>query len=242
VTSSSIKHIQLRDRVMDLVESLPVGAAIPSERELCVRYGVSRMTLRRALEELARQSYLVRRQGAATCTARPKISQRMTILSFTEDMRRRGMAASSRLISYDLHPAGARLATRLHVSVTDPVLTIGRLRIAGAEPMAIEWLNVPSALVPDLDPRDLESQSFYALISSRFGICIAGGAQTIEPTVTEAHDARLLGVPLHSPALFVERSTWTEAGRVIEFVQSTYRGDRYRFEVELTPSAHAPKP
>ena len=108
--------------------------------------------------------------------------------------------------------------------------------------MAIEWLNVPAALVPHLDPRDLEHQSFYTILSTRFGIDIAGGSQTIEPTVTDAHDARLLGVPLHSPALFVERSTWTEDGRVIEFVQSTYRGDRYRFEAELMPSSHSRYP
>ena len=234
--------MQLREQVLDLIEGLPVGAPIPSERELCVRYEVSRMTLRRALDELARQGYLVRRQGATTYTARPKISQRLTLLSFTEDMRRRGMTTSSRLISSGVQPAGARLGTRLHVSVSDPVLTIGRLRIAGGEPMAIEWLYVPTALVPDLDPRVLEDQSFYSILSNRFGIEIAGGSQTIEPTVTDAHDARLLGVPLHSPALFVERATWTEDGRVIEFVQSTYRGDRYRFEVELMPSGQLRHP
>src|SRR5438128_8019415 len=97
--SGGIKYVHLRDRVMEIIEGLPVGAPIPSERELCVRYSVSRMTLRRALEELARQGYLVRRQGAATYTARPKISQRLTLLSFTEDMRRRGMTTSSRGIS-----------------------------------------------------------------------------------------------------------------------------------------------
>jgi GntR family transcriptional regulator len=223
---------------MEIIEALPVGMAIPSERELCARYGVSRMTLRRALDELARQGYVVRRQGAATCTAQPKISQRLTILSFTEDMRRRGLSTTSRLISAGGQAAGARLATRLQLSVTDQVMTIGRLRIAGGEPMAIEWLNFPISLVPGLDAGDLENESFYSILKARFGIEIAGGSQTIEPTVTDAHDARLLGVPVHSPALFVERVTWTNTGRVIEFTQSTYRGDRYRFEVELTPRAH----
>ena len=113
-------------------------------------------------------------------------------------------------------------------------MTIGRLRIADRDPMAIEWLNVPVALVPDLDPHELEFRSFYAILRDQYVIEIAGGSQTIEATVADEEEAKLLEVPVHSPALFVERRIWTPRGQTIEFVQSTYRGDRYRFEVELT--------
>jgi GntR family transcriptional regulator len=230
------KYLQLRQQVMELIDSLPTGAAIPSERELCTMYGVSRMTLRRALDELASNGYLVRRQGAPTATARPKIAQRMAIRSFTEDMRARGMEASSRLLSFGVHAAGARLGLHLHVSPEEPVVTVGRLRLADGDPMAIEWMNVPATLVPGIEAADLTNGSFYALLGGRYGVEIGGGSQTVEPTVADEQEARLLGVPLHSPALFVERSIWTPRNEVIEFVQSTYRGDRYRFEMELTPA------
>jgi GntR family transcriptional regulator len=235
-TNEHPKYQVLRDAVMEIIEELPTGAPIPSERELSARLGSSRMTLRRALDELVRDGYLIRRQGARTYTARPKILQRLRVISFTEDMARRGMTSSSRTFSSTIGPAGARLGARLHVSPADPVLTVGRLRLADDEPMAIEWLAVPEALVPGLDGAELTNHSFYRLLAERYGIEIAGGTQTMEPTVTDENDSRLLDVPLHSPALYVERVTWTAERQVIEYVRSIYRGDRYRFEVELEPS------
>jgi GntR family transcriptional regulator len=140
------------------------------------------------------------------------------------------------MLSFGIHAAGARLGSRLRVSPEEPVLTVGRLRLADGDPMAIEWMNVPAALVPGLTEDDLVNGSFYALLANRYGVEISGGSQTVEPTVTDEQEARLLTVPLHSPALFVERSIWTSDNEIIEFVQSTYRGDRYRFEMELTPA------
>jgi GntR family transcriptional regulator len=239
--AASPKYQRLRDEVMDIIESLPTGAAIPSERELSSRLGSSRMTLRRAIDELARDGYLIRRRGAGTFTARPKILHRLRVMSFTEDMARRGLTSSSRTLSSSVHPAGARLGARLRVSPEAAVLTVGRLRLANDEPMAIEWLSVPQAVVPGLRGEDLADRSFYQLLTERYRIEIAGGTQTMEPTVTDENDSRLLDVPIHSPALFVERVTWTESHQVIEFVQSIYRGDRYRFEVELEPLAPARK-
>jgi GntR family transcriptional regulator len=236
------KYQVLRDAVMDIIEGLPTGAPIPSERALSVRLGSSRMTLRRALDELARDGYLIRRQGARTYTARPKIVQRLRVISFTEDMARRGMTSSSRTFSTTLAVAGARLGARLHISPSEPVLTVGRLRLADNEPMAIEWLAVPQALVAGLDGSELTNHSFYRLLAERYGIEIAGGTQTIEPTVTDESDSRLLDVPFHSPALYVERVTWTAEHQIIEYVRSVYRGDRYRFEVELEPSSSWRRP
>lgn len=235
--SDQPKYQQLRDAVVGIVDALPTGAAIPSERELSTRLGSSRMTLRRALDELVRDGYLIRRQGARTYTARPKILQRLRIISFTEDMARRGLTSASRTFSSSVSAAGARLGARLRVSPADLVLTVGRLRLADDEPMAIEWLSVPQALVPGLNGEELANHSFYRLLADRYGIVIAGGTQTMEPTVTDEGDSRLLDVPMHSPALYVERVTWTETRQVIEYVRSVYRGDRYRFEVELEPSA-----
>jgi GntR family transcriptional regulator len=231
-----VKYLGVRDSVLEMIERLPTGTAIPSERELSAGFDVSRMTVRRALDELEQEGYLVRRQGASSVTARPKIAQRMTLLSFTEDMRRRGLTASSRLLSARVEPGGPRLATRLRLAPGEPILRIGRLRLADGEPMAIERLHVPKRRVPGLDPDELRSGSFYAIILERFGIRIAGGSQSVEATVLDQDDARLLDAPPYAPAIFVERCTWTASGEPIEFVQSTYRGDRYQFEIELMPA------
>src|SRR3954453_5051640 len=173
-----------RRQRLDLIERLGVGTAVPSERQLSADLGVSRLTVRAALDELAREGYLVRRRGSGTYVQHPKIAQELTMTSFTEDMRRRGMQLGSRTLGLEVVPAGARLGRFLHVSPSEPIVVAKRLRLADTESMAIETLHVREALVPGLRAADLEGQSFYDLLGSRYGIVISGGMQTIEPTVT----------------------------------------------------------
>ena len=219
--------------MLELIEPLAVADAIPSERQLGIDLGVSRLTVRAALDELVREGYLVRRRGAGTFVAEPKVAKGIDVSSFSDDMRRRGLVPASRTLDLRAVPAGARLGRMLHVSPAEPVLSIKRLRLADGEPMAIELLNVRASLVPGLTGEDLEQSSFYDLLGSRYNIEIVGGTQTVEPTVTNDEESAALGVPLHSPALLFERVTRSVAGDVIEFTTSTYRGDRYRLVTEL---------
>jgi GntR family transcriptional regulator len=235
------KQSETRDRVLDLIEQLDVGEAIPSERQLTSDLGVSRLTVRAALDELVREGYLVRRHGAGTFVSEPKIAQELTMTSFTDDMRRRGMRPGSRTLELRVSPAGARLGRLLHVSPSEPVVVVKRLRLADGETMAIETLHVPETLVPGLDGRDLEQSSFYELLRERYGVVVAGGTQTIEPTVTNEEESAALGVPLHSPAFLFERVSRAEDGSIIEFVESTYRGDRYKLVTELSRRRDAPR-
>lgn len=153
--------------------------------------------------------------------------------SFTEDMRRRGLRPGSRTLELKIVPAGARLGRVLHVSPSEPVVVAKRLRMADRETMAIETLHVRASVVPGLTARDLQDHSFYELLRDRYGIEIVGGIQTIEPTVTGEEESAALGVPLHSPAFLFERVTRSQTGDVVEYVQSIYRGDRYRLVTTL---------
>jgi GntR family transcriptional regulator len=227
------KQRETRERVLELVESLDVGDVIPSERQLGIDFGVSRLTVRAALDELVREGYLVRRRGAGTFVAEPKVAKGMDISSFSDDMRQRGLTPGSRTLDLRVVPAGARLGRILHVSPSEPVLSVKRLRLADGEPMAIELLHVRESIVPGLTAQDLELSSFYELLVSRYEIAIVGGSQTVEPTVTNEEESSVLGVPLHSPALLFERVTRASTGDVVEFTSSTYRGDRYRLVTEL---------
>jgi GntR family transcriptional regulator len=227
------KQAETRERVLDLIERLGVGDAIPSERHLSAELGVSRLTLRAALDDLAREGYLVRRRGSGTFVGEPKIAQELTMTSFTEDMRRRGMRPGSRTLDLHVAPAGARLGRLLHVSPSEPIVVVKRLRTADEETMAIETLHVRESLVPGLTAADLDNTSFYELLESRYGITIVGGIQTIEPTVTNEEESEALGVPIHSPAFQFERTTRSDTGEIVEFVRSIYRGDRYRLVTEL---------
>ena len=225
-----------RDALLDLVDDLGVGAAIPPERRLAAELGVSRPTLRAAIEELVREGLLLRRHGSGTYVAEPKIALPLTMTSFSDDMRQRGMRPDSRVLSFTEEAAGAKLGARLKISPVERTWAIRRLRLADDETMAIEFLHVPQRIAPTLTRRDLEGHSFYDLLAQRYGIAVAAGTQTIEPTVTNDEEAAVLGVPVHAPAFLFERTSTSDQGEVVEFVRSIYRGDRYRLVTELRPA------
>src|SRR3954464_4986330 len=188
------KQSQTKGQVLDLIERLNVGEAIPSERQLSADLGVSRLTVRAALDDLVREGFLVRRRGSGTFVSEPKIAQELTMTSFTEDMRSRGMKPASKTLSLDVVPAGPQLGRVLHVSPSEPVVVVKRLRLADRETMAIETLHVREPLLPGLTKGGLENGSFYALLRERYGIVITGGIQTVEPTVTNEEESDALGV------------------------------------------------
>ena len=100
--------------------------------------------------------------------------------------------------------------------------------------MAIETIRIPAALVPGIEPADFEFGSLYQLLRTRYEVVVTDAVQTTEPTVTDAAESRLLGVPVYAPALLFERTTKDGSGRVIEYARSIYRGDRYRITTHLT--------
>ena len=234
------KQRETRERVLELIEPLNVGDSIPAERQLGHDLGVSRLTVRAALDELVREGYLVRRRGAGTFVAEPKVAKGIDITSFSDDMRARGLTPASRTLALHVELAGARLGRILHVSPSEQVLSVKRLRLADGEPMAIELLHTRASLVPGLTATDLEENSFYDLLADRYGISIVGGTQIVEPTVTNEEESEVLGVPLHSPALLFERVTRASSGDVVEFTNSTYRGDRYRIVSEINVGGASP--
>lgn len=227
------KYHAIRDGLLDRLEHMSAGEQLPPERELAQELGVSRMTLRRALDDLVARGAVRRRHGAGVFATHPKLDQPLLATSFTEDMRARGLTPGSRTLTFEVSPAGARIARQLHLTEDAEVITLTRLRLADGEPLALEELTVPRTLLPDLEATDLEDRSFYALLAERHGIRIAHAVQTIEPTVLDVQEARDLGVPVHSPALQFERTSTDAGGRYVEFVRSVYRGDRYTIRAEL---------
>lgn len=235
-----MKYLHIRDQVLDQLETMAPGEPLPPERELAARLGVSRMTLRRALDELVSAGRAVRRQGAGVFATGPKVGQSLAATSFSVEMHRRGLEPGARTLGSETTPAGARLGQRLEVSPGEPVLRVERLRLADGSPMAIELLHVPTSVVPGLDGSDLVDRSFYELLAHKYDVRISGGVQTIEPTVTDAEESDRLEVPLHSPALLFERVSRDQDGRVVEYVRSVYRGDRYRIETPIVPDQVTP--
>lgn len=227
------KYHEVRDRLLDRLESMPAGAQLPAERDLARELGVSRMTLRRATDELVASGVVRRRQGAGVFAIGPKVRTPLAATTFTEDMRARGLRPGARVLSFDTRQAGPRIGRKLEVSPFAEIVEIVRLRLADDEPMSIEELYVPADIVPGITPEDLADSSCYDYLRLRQGVEFAGGVLTIEPTVTDQEESQALGVPIHSPALLVERITRGSTGRVVEFDRSVFRGDKYMIRNEL---------
>lgn len=230
---SALKRERVRDYLMELVESRSPGDPIPSERTLCEQLGVSRPTLRSAVDELVTTGLLVREHGRGMFVAPEKITQELAPSRHAYHLPQASGTWASRVLEFTTVQAGARVGRKLHISPAAEITYIARLRLVDGEPMAIEYLHVPAAVVPGLRPADMESGDFYDFLRERHGVRVHEAVQSIEPTVTNEEEARLIGVPVLSPALLFERLTKDAAGRPVEYVHSVYRGDRYRIVSRL---------
>ncbi|MGQ4444214.1 GntR family transcriptional regulator, partial [Streptomyces violaceoruber] len=223
-----LKRERVRDAVLELIEDRRPGDAIPSERTLCAELGVSRPTLRAAIDELVVAGLLVREHGRGMFVAAEKITQELLSDRRAFSLPQAAGAWTSRLLEVRTLPAGARVGRKLRMSPAAQIHYVARLRLVDGSPMAIEYLHVPADLVSDLTSEELEQGDLYEHLGERHDVRVSEAVQSIEPTVVTRAEADLLDVPELSPALLFERLTTDTRGRPVEYVHSLYRGDRYR--------------
>ena len=231
---ATAKRDLVRAHLLDVIEKSGPGTSLAAERDLAALLGVSRPTIRAAVEELARSGLLVRQHGRGTFTSPHKVTQEMS--GTTTNALAVPPAEgdwTSRVVRFGTAPAGPHRAARLGIDAEDPVLRIVRVRNVDDEPIAVERLELPAGLVPGLAAPDMERGNFYQLLRERYRIVVLDAVQTLEPAVTNPEQADLLDVPVFSPILQVERTTRDTAGRIVEFAHSVYRGDRYRITSKL---------
>jgi len=226
------KHAQLRDALAELAATeLGPDAAIPSERELMATYDVSRATVRKAIDGLVADGLLTRVHGRGTFVARPRLESRLHLASFSQDMRRRGLTPSTRLLAVELDRPPAEVAKALDLDGEGKAWRLDRVRLADGQPIALENGWYPQAPLPGLDRHDLGG-SLYELFADVFGLTIDTAEQTLWGESADDVVAARLDAPVHTP-LLVFRRVASAAGRPIEYVVSRYRGDRYQIHMSL---------
>jgi GntR family transcriptional regulator len=229
------KYYQLKEIIRDLIEKEELGAgrAIPPERELCDRYGVSRMTARQAVMELVNEGLLYRVQGLGTFVAEEKVRQEAgRLTSFTQDMRERGMEVSSEVLEVGTDQAGPVVARMLGIEPGEKIVRVKRVRHADGKPMALETSHLLYERARGIVGLDLTGLSLYEELG-KSGVRIAEADQSYEAVLVNEAENKHLGVPVGSPALLIERITHDADGRPFEYVKSVYRGDRYRVAARL---------
>lgn len=229
------KYYQLKEIIRDGIEKdeLRPGAVIPPERELCERYGVSRMTARQAVMELVNEGLLYRVQGLGTFVAEPKLGQEAgRLTSFTQDMRDRGMKTASDVLEVVAEDAGPVVARKLLIQPGERIVRIRRVRNADGKPMALENSHLLYEAAKGVLDADLAGGSLYEELA-KAGVSISAAEQSYEAVPINESESGHLGVPVGSPALLMERVTFDARDRPFEYVKSVYRGDRYRITTRL---------
>lgn len=226
-----LKHVQVREYVRELIEDAEPGSPAPSERELVQRFGVARMTVRQALDALVSEGLLERVPGRGTFVARAKIDVQLRLSSYTEEMARRGMTASSRTLLARMEAAGPGVARALEISEGDKVVHWQRIRHADGSPMCIEDAYMADSIVP----RFLESplpESLYSELERR-DLLPDWGEDSVDADLAKQEEAGLLGIEAGSPVLRIARRAF--AGNIaVEVSRSTYRADRYTLWVPVS--------
>jgi GntR family transcriptional regulator len=224
-------YLDLRD-ALDRGDWKP-GDQLPPERELAEGYGVSLITVRRALTDLAREHRLERARGRGTFVTRPPIALDLDApTSFTEEIRRLGHDPATRVVTARTMAAEPAIADALHIAPGAQVVHLERLRMADGEPLLLEQVYLPEAWFPGILAGDLEHGSLYQLLQARYGTSVVRARETLEPIAIAAREAQLLGVDPGRPALLIEGVAFDADGRAVELARSFVRGDRTRYYME----------
>ncbi|HYF83691.1 MAG TPA: GntR family transcriptional regulator [Clostridia bacterium] len=229
-------YYQLKDIICDLIENeeLKPNDPIPPERELCEYHGVSRMTVNKAITNLVNEGLLYREQGKGTFVAKPKEGYQLSkLLSFTEDMKAKGLQVDTRIISFHKKSATKKIQKVLNLLEKEEVFEIKRLRLIAGEPYAIETAYLPVSLCEDLTMEKLDKKSLYDILLSEYGLKMDYAHQTIEAVILDEYESEILQVQEKSIALMFSRKTYLEGDRPMELTKAVYRGDKYKFEVVL---------
>jgi GntR family transcriptional regulator len=231
------KSAQLRAHLVGLIEGgLKPHDKMPTERELAEQFGVTRLTVRRALDQLDHEGRVYRTQGAGTFVSEPRIAKSVELTSFSDDMRARGLKPGSLVTKVVEVPAGAEIGSQLGISPRDRVTHIHRVRTADSAPMCIEHTYIPVSLAPGLSQLPLEG-SLYDALDDRFHLRVSKAEQSVHATVLDPELARLLDVAEFSPAFRVTRVAFDSRNRRMEYAESLYRADRYSYDFVIYRSA-----
>jgi len=229
-------YYQLEMEIKDIIKVLKPGDPISSEREFSEKYGISRMTVRQAINNLVAEGVLVRQRGKGTFVAAPKVEQELSgLTSFSEDMRSRGLTPKTKILDFKTIPCPRGIASKLKIEEGDTVYEFSRLRIADDIPMALETSYLPTTLIKGLQEETLHG-SIYEYVEQSLYLKISHATQTIESTLSQKSESVSLGIKEGAPVLLMERYSYLENGNPFEYVKSIYRADRYKFVIDMKRS------
>jgi len=229
-------HYQLRELLRDEIAAgrWQVGERLPSERELCETFNLSRTTVREAIEALVNEGLLRREKGRGTFVAEPKILESLlqTPIGFTDSMLEQGYHVETKVLRMEVVSAPSTIGRELRLRSDESVIVIDRLRFILNEPILLVTSYVPQKICPSLINEDLTHNSLYQLLQGKYRLKIARAKRFMEAVSANELEAKLLHIEAGSPLMLIESTAYLKDGTPLEFFKARHRGDRTRFLVE----------
>jgi DNA-binding GntR family transcriptional regulator len=227
-------YFQVAQHLEHLIESgeLATGTRLENEIDLADQLGLSRPTMRRAIQYLVDRGLLVRKRGVGTQVVNAKVRRKIELTSLFDDLDKASRVPSTRVLSFAREPLSEELAPELSLPAGTEVYVFERIRYADGEPLALMRNHVPASLLA-LDADDLETYGLYNLFRAN-GVTLRIARQSIGARAATAAEARALTETRGAPLLTMERAAYDDGGHIIEHGQHLYRASRYSFDLTLT--------
>jgi len=213
---------------------LKAGDQLPTEDRLIARFGVSRITVRRAIQNLVNRGLVEIRRGKGTFVAAPKITQELTELSgFVEDMHAIGRKATARVIGKEVVTADATVASELALTKGERLVRIRRVRLADGIPLSFDETFLPLEIGKKIITDDLKVEPIFSLLERKYNVPLVEADYKLDAVAAEGEVAAALGVKQGSPILRIERTSYSTGSRPVDYERLHYRGDLVRFATRL---------
>ena len=227
-------YVQLMDIIINKIENhMKENDKLDSEREICIKYGVSRTTVRQALDELKNSKYIYKVQGKGNFIASRVVEQELIkVSSFTEDMKKCGKNPTSKLLNFEITEANSKIAKKLQIETSELIFKISRIRIADDIPMIYEITYLPYERFVGMTKEMMEKNSLYEILKNSFSAKITSAEEVIESVLINKLESVYLGIPQGQAGLKFERITY-EHMKIIEYTITIARGDKFKYRVCL---------
>jgi GntR family transcriptional regulator len=215
--------------------TLPPGSQLPPEDSLTVRFGVSRTTVRKAIENLVARGLVEIQRGKGTFVTEPKIRQDLTELTgFVEDMMALGRNPTARLLDKRVVPASKTVAQHLGLPLGAQVYRIERVRLADGVAMSFDETYLPLEIGEKVARNDLEAEPIFALLEGKYDLPLVEAQYQLEAATAGEHVAQALGIEAGSPIFLIERTSYAEGQKPVDYEKLYYRGDLIKFVTRLS--------
>jgi GntR family transcriptional regulator len=227
-------YVRMREKLRGELAQMDAGDPIPVEAELEKRFGVSRITVRRAVEELVAEGLLLRQQGRGTFVQKPKLTHELSLItSWTDQLKRLGFSPKTAHRKITRERPLAHIAAALRLRQDEDVIRIQRVRLANHEPISYMINYLPESLVPGLMRRKPSAESLYEFLASEYNLVPAMAVDTVGARPASEEEMTALRIERKAPVVTVRRLSYLESGTPLELAIVVSRSDRYQYEVTV---------